>query len=126
MTTVTIEGIPAEFPLGKEPERVASRGLGAWSTGWIFLILPAHLHIEQLDFPMEMTPFDFQLFSRTRNVPMMLAQLSRDIILFKCIAGVPERVIRLHEERIDRGSCRLGRRPNRTRLQRESPLALDR
>jgi hypothetical protein len=39
---------------------------------------------------MEMTPLDFQIFSRARDVPVMLAQLSRNIFLFKRIAGIPE------------------------------------
>jgi len=82
-----------------------------------------HLYIEQFDFPMEMTPFDFQIFSRARYVPVMLAQLSRDIFLFKRIAGVPKRVIRLCEEWIDRWSCRLGCGPNRARLQRKARLS---
>lgn len=52
--------------------------------------LRSHLNIQQLDFPMEMTSLDFQFFSRARNVPMMFTELSRNIVLFKGIAGVSE------------------------------------
>src|SRR4029077_17165153 len=67
-----------------------------------------HLYIQQFDFPMEMAPFDLQIFCRTRDVPVMLAQLSSDILFFKRIAGVPERIIRLCKKWIDRGGSRLG------------------
>ena len=83
-----------------------------------------HLHVQQLDFPMEMAPLYFQFFSRTGNVPMMLTQLSRDILFLECVTSIPERVIRLRKEWIGRGSesRSLRCRPDRPRLQREACL----
>jgi hypothetical protein len=42
--------------------------------GWpsIPLSLRTHLNIQQFDFPMEMAPLNFQIFSCARNVPVML------------------------------------------------------
>ena len=53
---------------------------------------------------MEVAPFDFQIFRRARDIPVMLTQLSRNVVLFERIAGIPERVIRLREEGSDCGS----------------------
>jgi hypothetical protein len=72
---------------------------------------------------MEVAPFDFQIFRRARDIPVMLTQFSRDVVLFERIPGVPERVVRLREEWINCGSRSrsLECGPNRTRLQLVPP-----
>ena len=42
------------------------------------LHLGAHLDIEQLNLPMQMAAFDFQIFRRAGNIPVMFAQLPRN------------------------------------------------
>ncbi len=58
-----------------------------------------HLHIEQLDFPMQVAAFDFEVVGGAGDVPVVLAQLPGNVLLFEGVPRVAERVILFGEQR---------------------------
>jgi len=61
--------------------------------------LRPHLHIQQLDFPVQMAPFDLQIFGGARDIPMVLTKLATDKFFFKRVPRVFQRIVRFGEER---------------------------
>ncbi len=61
-------------------------------SSWLLTFRP-HLHIQQLDLSVEMASLNLEVFSRPRNIPMVLPKFAADVFLFEGISSIPEGVI---------------------------------
>ena len=68
-----------------------TRGFPA-STSTGLSILRPQLNVEELNLPMEVTPLNFQVVRRFRDVPIVLAELIGNVLTFKGISGFSHRV----------------------------------